>query len=163
MRRSHSADYGSRLRSDSATTQTAKTSDYYSHWSGLSYHCLYTVVYFRIRVLWIGNGPERSAKHSRQLGMLSNTRENSRDYVVKYSAVSDKNSINVLCWAWVTHSGVILPSSSQVPWATYVAFDKYLDKHGATVCTMVWHAGRTKRPCGCLSDTKQLWIMQVKL
>ena len=75
MRRSHSADYGSRLRSDSATTRKAKKSDYYPQWSGMSYHCLNAVVYVRNRVLRIGNGPERSAKHSRQLGASRNIRE----------------------------------------------------------------------------------------
>ena len=67
MRRSHSADYGSRLRSDSATTRKVKKSDYYPQWSGMSY--------VRNRVLRIGNGPERSAKHSRQLGASRNIRE----------------------------------------------------------------------------------------
>ena len=72
---SHIADYGSRLRSDSATTRKVKKSDYYRQWSGMSYHCLNAVVHVRNRVLWFGNGPERSAKHSRQLGASRNIRE----------------------------------------------------------------------------------------
>ena len=75
MRQSHIADYGSRLRSDSATTRKVKKSDYYPQWSGTSYHCLNAVAYVRNRVLWFGNGPERSAKHSRQLGASRNIRE----------------------------------------------------------------------------------------
>ena len=51
MRRSHSADYGFRLRSDSATTWKEKKSDYYPKWSGMSYHCLNAVVYVSNRVL----------------------------------------------------------------------------------------------------------------
>ena len=75
MPQSHIPDYGSRLRSDSATTRKVKKSDYYPQWSGMSYHCLNAVVYVRNRVLRIGNGPERSAKHSRQLGASRNIRE----------------------------------------------------------------------------------------
>ena len=58
-----------------ATTRKVKKSDYYPQWSGMSYHCLNAVVYVRNRVLRIGNGPERSAKHSRQLGASRNIRE----------------------------------------------------------------------------------------
>ena len=41
----------------------------------MSYHCLNAVVYVRNRVLRIGNGLGRSAKHSRQLGASRNIRE----------------------------------------------------------------------------------------
>ena len=64
-----------RLRSDSATKRKAQKSDYYPQWSGLSYHCQNAVVYVRYRVLRIGNGLGRSAKHSRQLGASRNVRE----------------------------------------------------------------------------------------
>ena len=71
----------------------------------MSYHCLNAVVYVRNRVLRIGNGPERSAKHSRQLGASHNIRETqpilcSRITIVTVvtdSAVSDQNRNNVLC------------------------------------------------------------------
>ena len=75
MRRSHSADYGSRLRSDSSTTRSETKWNYYPQLSGMSYHCLNAVVYVRNRVLRIGNGPERSAKHSRQFCVSRNIRE----------------------------------------------------------------------------------------
>ena len=100
MPQSHIPDYGSRLRSDSATTRKVKKSDYYPQWSGMSYHCLNAVVYVRNRVLRIGNGPERSAKHSRQLGASRNIRETqpilcSRITIVTMTGCIGRN--NVLC------------------------------------------------------------------
>jgi len=76
----------------------------------MSYHCLNAVVYVRSRGLRIGNGSERSDKHSRQLDASHNIREIqpivssritvvtfSRDFVVTYSDVSDQHSNTVLC------------------------------------------------------------------
>ena len=101
MRRSHSADYGSRSRPDSATTR--KTKSRITILSDLQCHFLNAVVYVRNRVL--GNGPERSTKHSRQLGASQTFGKRSRfcvvdynhDYVATDFAVSDQHSNNVLC------------------------------------------------------------------
>ena len=61
----------------------------------MSYHCLNAVVYVRNRVLRIGNGPERSAKHSRQLG----------------AAVSDLlyriKIVTMSCVVWTVLDGVL--------------------------------------------------------
>ena len=110
-------DNGPSLGSDSATTRIAKHSDYYPQWSGMSYHCLNAVVYVRSRGLRIGNGSERSDKHSRQLDASHNIREiqpivSSRITVVTLSWHILMYRINIvtLSCASVTHSGFLLPS-----------------------------------------------------
>ncbi len=52
MLESHIPDYGSRLRSDSATARKVKKSDNYPQWSGMSYHCLNVVVYHCRVTVW---------------------------------------------------------------------------------------------------------------
>ena len=89
MWRSHSADYGSRLRSDSATTRKAKTSDYYPQW-----------------VLRLGNGLGRSAKHSRQLGASRNVRETQ-------PILSSRITIVTRSWQILLYRIKIVPMSCQ--------------------------------------------------
>ena len=106
MWRSHSADYGSRFRSDSATKRKAKTSDYYPQWSGVFYYCLNAVVYVRYRVLRIGNGLGRSAKHSRQLGASRNIRETQ-------PILSSRITIVASSWQILLYRIKIVPMSCQ--------------------------------------------------
>ena len=119
MRRSHSADYGSRLRSDSATTRKVKKSDYYPQWSGMSYLCLNEVVYVRNRVLRIGNGPERSAKHSRQLGASRNIRETQPILSGRITIVTMSWHILLYRIKIVTMSCVVWTVSGQCPMDRY--------------------------------------------
>ena len=67
----------------------------------MSYHCLNAVVYVRNRVIRIGNDPERSANHFRQLGASRNILKtqilSSRIKIVTDFAASDENRNNVLC------------------------------------------------------------------
>ena len=99
MRRIHSADYDSPLRSVSDKTWKAKKSDYYPQWSGMSYHCLNIVVYVRNKFLRIVNDVERSTRHpDNKTCLMTSVKTCNHDSVVTFSAVSDQNCNKDQCF-----------------------------------------------------------------